>query len=273
MTESEGTPGRRAGGRRRHASERTGVQSVDQSLKVLEVLTASKKAMQLKDIAKSTGIAPSQAHRYLASFARAELVHQDPATGLYDLGSMALRMGLAALNRIDAVEMAGEALKELVSRTETFGVASVWGERGPTVVRWVRTSNIAVSSLSLGTIFTVLSSSTGCVFLSYLPEPLTRPFVEAELSRPLPSGERLTRADVARMIEETRRRRYSVMTGHYLANHRGIAAPVLDSRGEAIVVLSLVSHVAGEGEPELDRMVRALDEVARDLSAKLGSPL
>ena len=78
---------------------RKGVQSVEQGTRLLEALIRSKRALPLRLLAQMADMSPSTAHRYLASFIRVDLIVQDPATGHYDLGTLALRLGLAALNK------------------------------------------------------------------------------------------------------------------------------------------------------------------------------
>jgi DNA-binding IclR family transcriptional regulator len=50
----------------------------------------------------------AKAHRYLVSFQRLQLVVQDAASTRYDLGPAALKLGLASLERLDAVKLARE---------------------------------------------------------------------------------------------------------------------------------------------------------------------
>jgi DNA-binding IclR family transcriptional regulator len=63
------------------AAQRKGIQSVEQGVKLLETLIAARQALPLRTLAQASGMSPSMAHRYLASFIRADLVHQDAASG------------------------------------------------------------------------------------------------------------------------------------------------------------------------------------------------
>ena len=92
-----------------------------------------------------------------------------------------LHLGLAALARVEAIELATTALKELVARIEEGGTLAVWGDEGPTIVRWLRGGGIGVTSLGLGTIFPLLSSATGQVFLAHLPARNTAAQLKREL--------------------------------------------------------------------------------------------
>ena len=99
-------------------AQRKGIQSVEQGVKLLETLVVSRKPLPLRTLAQMSGMSPSMAHRYLTSFVRTELVHQDPDSGHYDLGTFALRLGMAALNRADLIQVADDEFRQLVARVK-----------------------------------------------------------------------------------------------------------------------------------------------------------
>src|SRR5688500_537284 len=102
---------------------------------VLKVLIESRRALHLREIAVAAEMAPSNVYRYLVSFVEAGMVSQDPATAQYDIGPLAVELGLAALRRVDSIEAGVEALSCLVSELELDGHLCVFGSAGPTVVR------------------------------------------------------------------------------------------------------------------------------------------
>src|SRR6202790_2681092 len=140
---------------------RSGIQSIEVGFRLLEVLTAERRAMMLRDLALAAGMSAAKAHRYLVSFLRLGLVAQDPVNGRYELGGFALQMGLARLARVDGVKLARIALTQLRDQIDqTVGIA-VWGNQGPTVVHWMKSSHPAKASLKLGDVMPLLSSATG----------------------------------------------------------------------------------------------------------------
>jgi len=93
-----------------------GIQSIDTGIRLLEVLQNADGPMALKDLSARSDMDPSSAHRYLASFVRSGLVRQE-ADSRYDFGPLALQIGLAAMRRIEPVQLAEQALPELVAET------------------------------------------------------------------------------------------------------------------------------------------------------------
>ncbi|MEW5890751.1 MAG: helix-turn-helix domain-containing protein [Pseudomonadota bacterium] len=117
-------------------NEKQGIQSVEQGMELLKVMATNGQPMMLRDLAAAVGMNPSSAHRYLTSFIRSGFVEQDPASGLYELGSYALTFSLAALRRLDHVRLAAPELSALCTSLGHTVLLAVWGNLGPTVVRW-----------------------------------------------------------------------------------------------------------------------------------------
>ena len=134
------------------AAQRKGIQSVEQGTKLLETFIASRKPLPLRTLSQMSGMSPSMAHRYLTSFIRASLVQQDPETGHYDLGTFALRLGMAALNRADFIQIADDEFRQLVARVDIDGHLSVWGDYGVTIVRIHNSQLPLLSDLRLGAV-------------------------------------------------------------------------------------------------------------------------
>lgn len=242
-----------------------GIQSVETGFAVLDALVEGGGPLTLGEVARASSLSLSQARRYLVSLVRCGLAVQDSPTGRYDLGSRSLRVGLAALARVEAIDLATSALKELVAKLREGGTLAVWGEEGPTVVRWLRGS-IGVTSLGLGTIFPLLSSATGHVFLAHLSSDLT----ETKLQREL--GGNLLSADMRKRVEaiknDVRRTGYGWLKGHFVENIRGAAAPIFDSQGELVAVLAIAGAERKNSDGQ-DPSVTALVEAAAHVSRQL----
>src|SRR5215472_4507211 len=117
------------------STEQRGIGSVEVGGQLLRVLTEADGPMMLRDLAASAGMTAAKAHPYMVSYMRLGLVEQDRASGRYELGPLALQMGLASMRRLNPVRIATEAIAELVVRINQTVALSVWGNHGPTVVR------------------------------------------------------------------------------------------------------------------------------------------
>ncbi|MCK7492417.1 MAG: hypothetical protein MZW92_13050 [Comamonadaceae bacterium] len=79
---------------------------------------------------------PAKAHPYLVSFGKLGLIEQDPASGRYGLGPLAMQLGLISLQQLDPVALATPVIEPPGRRNAArrWRVA-VWGNRGATIVR------------------------------------------------------------------------------------------------------------------------------------------
>ncbi|MDU0955905.1 MAG: helix-turn-helix domain-containing protein, partial [Bradyrhizobium sp.] len=83
--------------------ESRGIQSIEVGGTLLQALARSGEPMMLRDLAREAGLPPAKAHPYLVSFSRIGLIEQDATTGRYELGPLALELGLISLRRLSAV--------------------------------------------------------------------------------------------------------------------------------------------------------------------------
>lgn len=161
-----------------------GVRSVESGMRVVTALARSMGAMSLKDLASAAGMPASKAHRYVVSLIRSGMVEQDDATGRYDLGPAALELGLAALGRLDMVKLGTSALKQLQEQIDETVALAIWGNRGPTIVRWMEASRPVTVNVRLGSVMPLLCSAIGRCFLAHMPRTRIQDLIEQELREP-----------------------------------------------------------------------------------------
>jgi len=234
-----------------------GIQSLDAALHVLEALSEAGQALSLSELARLCGMPPTKVHRYLASFAHAGLVQQNGRSGTYDLGNGAIALGLSAMARHDFVNTVSNAMSDLTADTGLTALLCVWGNRGPTVVRWERAASFIVTSLGLGTTLPVLSSATGRVCLTFLPDTVTARLVADELKRaakrPRVIGDiEPTRAGVRKLADSVRARGCATVDGRFIPGLVAISAPILDWQGQAQAAVTLIGTDPATIEPGSD---------------------
>jgi DNA-binding IclR family transcriptional regulator len=247
--------------------QRKGIQSVEHGVKLLEALVNSRKALPLKMAAAAAGMSASMAHRYLTSLIRAGLVEQDPASGHYDLGKFALRLGIAALNRADYMQIADHEFRRLVERVDIDGHISIWGTYGVTVVRYHNRHVPILSNFRLGDVLPLLDSAAGRIFLAYLSERTTRPILKAETSKS--EGGKRTAKEIEEITQSVRKEGFSWIDGQVLHSIRALAVPIFDSQDQLVATISLVSNQASLVQfpnPVLDD----LKQTGKRISHRLG---
>ncbi|MDX9945672.1 MAG: helix-turn-helix domain-containing protein, partial [Azonexus sp.] len=160
--------------------ERRGIQSIEVGGQILIALADHAAPMSLKQLAEAAQMSPAKAHPYLVSFSKLGLVHQDPVSGRYGLGPLALRMGLSSLRQLNPVRLGMAAAIELEQRVGHTVALSVWGNAGPTVIHLEESSHPIHMNLRAGTVMSLMTA-TGMVFAAYMPAKTVERFVEESM--------------------------------------------------------------------------------------------
>ncbi|MBL4789363.1 MAG: IclR family transcriptional regulator [Kordiimonadaceae bacterium] len=218
------------------AKKRRGVQSVDMSGLLLEALCSFQASAPLKEIAAFCNIPAAKAHRYLTSLIRVGLASQDSASSRYDLGPLALRLGISALARDNVVKRTGLELEKITLETKTTGHITIWGENGPIVIRVEHGGPPVISSLGLGTSVPLLRSSSGHIFLSFMKQAAIAKVLKQELEA-YDGGKN----PVDAIISKTRRVKWSRVDGTLIPGLAAISGPVFNYDGSLACAITLIS--------------------------------
>lgn len=205
-------------------ASRRGIQSVEIGIRLLAELAAGNGPSSLTALSVRSGLSPSQTHRYLQSLMAAGMAVQQPSLR-YDLGPLAVRIGIAALSRLDAFSHAEARLRAFRDATGHSVAMSVWTDAGPILVRWLAGRAPVMVHLAPGSPMPLLSSATGQVCLSWLSE--------AELERPLREAREygVPAPDLAELRARVRGLNYAESEVPGLSGVRAVAAPIFDLQG------------------------------------------
>ena len=254
-------------------TEQRGIGSVEVGGQLLRVLTEADGPMMLRDLAASAGMTAAKAHPYMVSFMRLGLVEQDRASGRYELGPLALQMGLASMRRLNPVRIATEAIAELVLRiNQTVGL-SVWGNHGPTVVRIEEGTGALHVNMRVGSIMSLLGTATGRVFAAFLPPKMIENFIESGVGRASVGDEaerQMTRNQIDKAVAEVREKGLARAVEKPIPGVNAFSAPVFDHSGSLALVITAIgpSHTfdADWGSP----IAEELRKCAATVSMRLG---
>jgi DNA-binding IclR family transcriptional regulator len=141
-----------------------GIQSVVIGVRVLSAVAAQRAPATLSTIAQAAELSSSQTHRYLSSLIASGMVKQTPLAGLYDLDAGAIRVGLAALARLNIFFSVDEKFLQLARQTNRTCFVAIWGEAGPTIIRWFAGFPPVITSVAIGSILPLLQTATGQIF-------------------------------------------------------------------------------------------------------------
>jgi len=251
---------------------RRGIQSIELGSGLLVQLARHVRPLALKDLAKAAGMTAGKAHPYMVSFLKVGFVTQTSA-GHYELGPLALQLGLTRLRRMDPVKEASQLIENLASETGQSVAVAVWGNLGPTIVRLEEPIEPLHVNLRTGTVMSLANTATGRLFAAYMPPKTVERLLSDELARlsygtaaeAVPPHEPFEEA-----IAETRKHGISRALGQPIPGIDALCAPVFDAEGH-IVLGILVMGPAAKFDSRWDGAIAvSLRQCALEISHRIG---
>lgn len=251
---------------------RRGIQSIEVGGQLLLALLRNGRAMALRDLAREANMPAAKAHPYLVSFGNLGLIKQDALSGAYELGPLALQLGLVSLHSLDPVREALPEVRALCAKIDQAVAIAVWGNMGPTLVHYQESSNPIHVNMRTGTVMSLIDTATGRMFAAYLPPKLTEKLAKEELRRTTENAAaaREREHEFEQALVEIRRRGLDRADGRPVPGINGMSAPVFDHAGDIVLAITAVGpagmfNTAWEGE-----IAKAVRECATRISRRLG---
>lgn len=191
-------------------------------------------------------------------------------TFAHDLGELAggssTSSGLPAL---DAVRLAGAVLPQVCEEIgqRTVGLA-VWGNLGPTIVRWEPSTSPVSPYLQTGVVVSLTQSATGMAFAAFQSTDVVRDAVQRELAE----HDRDAFAD--RMADARTHGMTRAVGAAPSARHKvtvnAFSAPVFDASGQMVMALSTTCPSERLAPDWTGTVPAALKAAAERISRQLG---
>lgn len=202
--------------------------------------------MPLRDVARAAGITIGKAHPYLVSFCKVGFVVQDDA-GSYEIGPLALQLGLVRLQRMDSVKEAGPLVEALALETGMSISVAIWGNLGPTVIRLEQPSRPLHIAVRVGTVMSVPNTATGRLFAAYLSPGETVSLIAQDAltygGRP-EDNKTSSVQDMQQLLAQVRSREMSRTVDHPIPGITALAAPVFNATGNLVLAVTVIGHSA-----------------------------
>jgi DNA-binding IclR family transcriptional regulator len=238
---------------------RGGIKSIEVGVRLLSVLAATRRPLPLGELARSARMAPSKAHRYLASFVKVGLVQQDPGTRDYRLGPFAFEMGLAAIGNSSHLNSAIETQVKLRDELDETVVLSVWGSHGPSILRIEESSHPVIMTMKVGVTLPLMASAAGRIFAAYMPRRIIEAHLQAnEASTSFGRRGPVHYADIEPELKEIRQARCATSMGEVLRGVSATAVPLISLQGQLVASLAVIGQQDSLDMSTKGRTARAL---------------
>ena len=204
-----------------------GLESVDLTLRLVELLASSKMPKGVTEVAQELGISKTRAHRHLRCLVDLGYAYQDPRTEGYEVGIRVLSLGELVRDRFDVGRLMYPVMAG-IGEASGFAVtlASVV-ENEVTVLEMVPGKGLFEFTIRPGARLGYLSSAHGLVTLAYAPPEA----LEAELARDGAGPVFKTAERVRKALQDIRKNGWARSVDGVQPGFGALAAPVFDHRG------------------------------------------
>lgn len=245
------------------------VQALERGLKLLAII-AEADGLSLTSLAQRAGIAPSTAHRILATLKASGFIHCDEAHGIYLIGVQAFRIGNAFLrNRklADAGRGAMRKLMEASGETVNMGIE----DDGYVVFISQAESHQSVRAFHRpGSRSLLHASSIGKAIMAALPDEAA---TERLLRTGMPKFTGHTIVDPQALLADlaqVRKRGWSIDNEERAEGLRCVGAAVYNEHAEVVGAISVSGPVVRMTEERIGELGPMVKRTAAEITARIG---
>jgi DNA-binding IclR family transcriptional regulator len=246
-----------------------GTQSVVRAINLLKLFSDAQPEWSLSDLARTTQLNKTTAHRLLTALERAGLLARNHRTGAYRLGPETIALGGRAL-RANDLRSAGlaelEALAACVGEAATLEI--LVGDQ-VLILDEIPACHLIAPWQTIGTRHPAHATSTGKLLLAFLP-PAER---AAALHPPLVALTAHTITDLENLEDQLaaiRTHGYATACGELEPDYVAVSAPVRNHAGQVVAAVSIGGPATRLNGDRLPVVIEHVRQAARRISQRLG---
>jgi len=234
------------------------------ALRILEHLAHRSHNASLGAIAKEFSASKATVYRHLQALAQQGFVHQDAATGNYEVGIKLVVLGEAARGRFDIVRAARDELIALRDETQQAATICSMVQDSLVVLDLIQGHTVIEFGTRPGTRLALDASAHGKVWLAFSSGTA----IEQLLTR-----SRACRTPIfVQELAKVRRRGWATAASEVIDGVNALAAPVFDHSARmvgSIAIVGATQFIPPEpGRAQIDAVVGAAQRVSRALGWK-----
>ena len=245
------------------------INAVERALIILKQIAFSETGMGVREIARGMGISPSVAQKSIQALVAQGFARQNPETQMYELGSMAIQVGLAGLLRLELRQVARPYLQQLVTATGKSSFLGIRQGDGAVYIDKVLSETELRMDVPLGSWRPLNCTAVGKALLAYLPETsLAQLAHEGAFRQPTPNSIHDLQA-LAEEMASIRDHGIAVDREEYALGAMCLAAPIRNHEGE-VIATAVVSGPIQRIEPRADDIASHVKACGDAISRALG---
>jgi len=247
------------------------VQSVERTLRILELMAEKGNPMTLSEISNKLGLKISTTHRLLKTLIMKGFAEQDPYTGKYQLGIKTFRIGNTALYTLDIRSVARPYLKALKEKYKETTNLAVLDQGDVVYIDQVESEKMVKMIARLGSRGSSHSNAVGKVLLAHLSDlELERFLKQKKLDRYTPRY--ITTAEALKKeLEKVRIQGYAIDLEETEEGICCVASAIWNHQGKAVAAIGISGPNSRINLNYIDKeLAPAVKNTAEEISLKLG---
>lgn len=242
--------------------------TVVKSLCMLERMIEIGRPMGVTELAVATRLQKSNVHRILSTLRHLGYVRSNPDSS-YEPTLRVWELGQRVHARMDLPAAARPHLQRLVQETDETAHLAVFDGHEVVYLETIETANLVRAHTPLGGRAPAYCTASGKSLLCGQPPSVV---LEVALRSVRHTASTLTTlADLAQALKQVRERGYATSVGEFRDNVVGIAAPVLNRRGDVVAAVGIAGPLDRLKATRVRQLAPAVMGAARDISAALGA--
>lgn len=250
------------------SSERYVIPNLRNACRILKTLGRHPDGLKVADLARELGIPVTTTLRIMATLHLEGLARKGDG-GRYELGSVLIQLGNAALAGTEIREQALPVLQRLTAATDETSHLAIPCDEQALIVAVQDSPHPLRASSRPGFLAQLHCSATGKIFLTHLYPDRLPALLAARPTRRTPAT-LTTLAGLKREIELTRKRGFSLDDEEFNLGVRCLAAPVFASDGKVVAAIGITASSIRFTKERIPEMAAKVRVAATELSQHMG---
>lgn len=242
---------------------------IDRALIIMKYLADVKEEVGLRKLARDLGYSPAMTEKILNSLIKHGFVWQNEETGNYKLGLGLVKLGLAALSKLDLIQLAHPYIEELTNKTRETTFLAIQNGNSAVYVDKVASPMPVRMDAEVGVGRPLNCTAVGKIFLSYSPPHTTVRVAEAGGFFQFTSKSIMDPAILEQELIEIRKSGIAFDWQEFNCDAICIAAPIFAYDGKVAAAVTS-SGPTFRMKDNIELYTQYVKDIACQISAELG---
>jgi IclR family transcriptional regulator, acetate operon repressor len=246
------------------------VQSLTRGLSLLEALARAEGGLTLTDLAQRVQLAPSTAHRLLATLEKMGYVYQGGELGRWYIGLQAFTVGTSFLANRDFVAQSHPYMRRLMEQSgETANLGIIDGTEA-VFIDQVQCREMMRTIVKLGSRVPLHASGVGKAIFAALPDDQIDAILKVK-GLPRITANTITSPETMwASVRVIRQRGWSFDDEEHALGTRCVAAPIYDEHADVLGAISLAGPSTRLPDERIKQLGPVVAHTAEELTHRLG---